>query len=53
MSHAAMPPAVREKRGITNSLLRISVGLENTDDLIQDFEQALQKVEATITTTIK
>lgn len=53
MSHAAMPPTVREKRGITNSLLRISVGLENTDDLIQDFEQALQKIEATITTTTK
>lgn len=53
MSHAAMPPAVREKRGITNSLLRISVGLENTDDLIQDFEQALQKIEATITTATK
>ncbi|MGG3468154.1 cystathionine beta-lyase [Neobacillus pocheonensis] len=41
MSHAAMPQAEREKRGIKNSLLRLSVGLENPDDLIKDFSQAL------------
>ncbi|MGG4198890.1 cystathionine beta-lyase [Peribacillus frigoritolerans] len=41
MSHAAMPADEREKRGITNSLLRLSVGLENPDDLIKDFEAAL------------
>lgn len=45
MSHAAMPPAEREARGITNSLLRLSVGLENPDDLIKDFDQALQKIK--------
>jgi cystathionine beta-lyase len=44
MSHAAMPQAEREKRGITNSLIRLSVGLENPDDLIHDFSQALQHV---------
>jgi cysteine-S-conjugate beta-lyase len=44
MSHAAMPQAEREKRGIKNSLLRLSVGLENPDDLIKDFSQALQLV---------
>ncbi|NHM31823.1 cystathionine beta-lyase [Neobacillus terrae] len=44
MSHAAMPQAEREKRGITNSLLRLSVGLENPDDLIIDFSQALENV---------
>ncbi|MBK5459904.1 cystathionine beta-lyase [Peribacillus sp. TH27] len=38
MSHAAMPADEREKRGITNSLLRLSVGLENPDDLIKDFD---------------
>ena len=43
MSHAAMPAAEREKRGITNSLLRLSVGLENPDDLIKDFDSALKK----------
>jgi cysteine-S-conjugate beta-lyase len=41
MSHGAMPPAEREKRGISNSLLRLSVGLENVDDLIEDFSSAL------------
>ncbi|XJZ29145.1 cystathionine beta-lyase [Bacillota bacterium Lsc_1132] len=44
MSHAAMPQAEREKRGIKNSLLRLSVGLENPDDLINDFSQALDQV---------
>jgi len=44
MSHAAMPADEREKRGITNSLLRLSVGLENPDDLIKDFEAALVNV---------
>lgn len=43
MSHAAMPQAEREKRGIKNSLLRLSVGLENPDDLIKDFSHALAK----------
>ncbi|WP_419960910.1 cystathionine beta-lyase [Psychrobacillus sp. BM2] len=42
MSHAAMPKAEREKRGITDGLLRFSVGLENVDDLIADFAQALE-----------
>jgi len=44
MSHAAMPQEEREKRGITNSLVRLSVGLENPDDLIKDFSQAFVKV---------
>lgn len=45
MSHAAMPQAEREKRGIKNSLIRLSVGLENPNDLIKDFSQALQHVK--------
>lgn len=44
MSHAAMPKAEREKRGITDGLLRFSVGLEHVDDLIADFDQALEVV---------
>ncbi|PIC06302.1 cystathionine gamma-synthase [Anoxybacillus flavithermus] len=44
MSHAAMPKAERLRRGITDGLLRISVGLEAIDDLIADFEQALSYV---------
>lgn len=50
MSHAAIPKDEREKRGITNSLLRLSVGLENPDDLIQDFSQAFEACTAQIST---
>lgn len=50
MSHAAIPRAEREKRGITNSLLRLSVGLENPDDLIQDFSQAFEACKVQIST---
>ena len=35
----------RDERGISNSLLRLSVGLENVNDLISDFENALSYVE--------
>ncbi|MGG0169040.1 aminotransferase class I/II-fold pyridoxal phosphate-dependent enzyme [Paenibacillus dokdonensis] len=42
MSHAAMPAEVRLERGITDGLLRFSVGLEDIDDLIADLDQALQ-----------
>lgn len=42
MSHAAMPAEVRHERGITDGLLRFSVGLEDIDDLIADLEQALE-----------
>lgn len=41
MSHAAMPHEEREKRGISDGLLRLSVGLENPEDLISDIKQAL------------
>ncbi|MCM3111598.1 cystathionine beta-lyase [Lederbergia lenta] len=45
MSHAAMPKDEREKRGITDGLLRLSVGLEDPNDLIRDIEQTLLKIE--------
>ncbi|MBO0588637.1 cystathionine beta-lyase [Sporosarcina sp. E16_8] len=48
MSHAAMPKEQREKRGITDGLLRFSVGLEHVDDLIADFDQALIKANERI-----
>ncbi|MFC0271887.1 cystathionine beta-lyase [Metabacillus herbersteinensis] len=44
MSHAAMPKEEREARGITDGLLRLSVGLENAEDLIKDFEGAFAKL---------
>jgi cystathionine beta-lyase len=42
MSHAAMPPAERDQRGITDTLIRISCGLETAEDLIADFDEALR-----------
>lgn len=44
MTHAAMPKYNRKKAGINNMLLRVSVGLEDKDDLISDLEQAFLKI---------
>lgn len=41
MSHAAMPPAERASRGISDTLIRFSVGLEDVDDLIGDLERLI------------
>lgn len=41
MTHASVPPETRAKLGISDSLVRLSVGIEDTDDLIADLEQAL------------
>ncbi len=43
MSHASMPKAARLKTGITDSLIRLSVGIEDVDDLLADLENALSK----------
>ncbi|ABR49826.1 Cystathionine gamma-synthase [Alkaliphilus metalliredigens QYMF] len=45
MSHAAMPKAQRESLGITENLIRLSVGLEDIKDLIEDFDKALAGAE--------
>lgn len=42
MTHAGMSAEELEKSGITQGMLRLSVGLENTDDLIADIKQALE-----------
>lgn len=42
MSHAAMPPQERLRRGISDGLLRLSVGLEDVNDLKKDFDSALR-----------
>ncbi|MDR3336662.1 MAG: PLP-dependent aspartate aminotransferase family protein [Treponema sp.] len=42
MSHASIPPAERQRLGISDTLIRISVGLEESEDLIADFDQALR-----------
>lgn len=41
MTHASLPKEVREKIGITDELIRVSVGIENVDDLIDDLKQAI------------
>ncbi len=41
MSHAAMPPEEREARGVTDNLVRLSVGLEDTADLIADLDRVI------------
>jgi cystathionine gamma-lyase len=41
MTHASMPAAVRDAMGITADLVRISVGLEDVEDLLDDLRQAL------------
>ena len=41
MTHASIPPAIREEVGISDGLVRLSVGVEDKDDLIADLKQAL------------
>ncbi|HUE84127.1 MAG TPA: cystathionine gamma-synthase [Pyrinomonadaceae bacterium] len=44
MTHASVDVEKRERLGITDGLVRISVGLEDTDDIIADLDQALEKI---------
>ena len=44
MTHASIPPDVRQQTGITDGLVRISVGIEDVEDLIADLDAALAKV---------
>ncbi len=44
-SHAKMSQAERERIGVTDSLLRLSIGLEDEEDLIQDLDIALKKIQ--------
>jgi len=41
MTHASIPKEIREARGVTDGLVRLSVGIEDVEDLIEDVEQAL------------
>lgn len=43
MTHASIPKDVREKMGISDGLVRFSIGLEDTADLLEDFEIALKR----------
>ena len=42
MTHASVPVETRIKLGITDNLIRLSVGLESIEDIIQDVENALK-----------
>ena len=44
MSHGSIPEPLRRAAGITPQLIRLSVGIENVEDLIGDLEQALEAV---------
>jgi cystathionine gamma-lyase len=44
MTHASVPPENRKQLGISDNLVRLSVGIEHPDDLIADLEQALTAV---------
>ncbi len=44
MSHASMTPELRERAGITDDLIRISVGIEHVDDLIADLASAIAAI---------
>ena len=41
MTHASMPKNDRERNGITDSLIRLSVGIEDSADLIKDLDKAI------------
>jgi cystathionine beta-lyase/cystathionine gamma-synthase len=45
-SHAMIPAEERAKMGVTEQMIRLSVGIENADDLIADLEHALEAVAA-------
>ena len=44
MTHAAIPKEEREKSGVVDALIRLSVGIEDVEDLIADLNQALEKI---------
>ncbi|MEX0772177.1 MAG: cystathionine gamma-synthase [Balneolales bacterium] len=44
MTHGSIPKEVREKAGLMDSLIRLSVGIEDVDDLLADLDKALEKI---------
>jgi cystathionine beta-lyase/cystathionine gamma-synthase len=41
MTHASVPKAMRDEMGLTDSLVRLSIGIEDVNDLMADLDQAL------------
>jgi cystathionine beta-lyase len=48
MTHASIPADIRKKVGITDGLIRLSVGIENIADILSDLEQAIGKAAANV-----
>jgi methionine-gamma-lyase len=46
MTHSPYTPEERIEAGISDSLIRISVGLEHVNDLVEDLKQSLDKIES-------
>jgi len=46
MTHASIPKEIREKVGITDGLIRLSVGIEKVDDIIADVNNAINASRA-------
>jgi cystathionine beta-lyase/cystathionine gamma-synthase len=44
MTHASIPKEEREKVGVTDNLVRLSVGIEHIEDLLADLTQALDRI---------
>src|SRR5207244_5696518 len=44
MTHASVPQEMRQRIGVTDDLVRVSVGIEDVDDLKEDLEQALARI---------
>jgi methionine-gamma-lyase len=44
MTHAIVPKHEREKAGITDNLVRLSVGIEDVDDIVDDLKEALARI---------
>jgi cystathionine beta-lyase/cystathionine gamma-synthase len=44
MTHASVPSEMRQRMGVTDGLLRLSVGIEDVEDLYEDLERALARL---------
>jgi cystathionine beta-lyase/cystathionine gamma-synthase len=44
MSHSSVPEEEKRELGLTEGIVRLSVGIEDVEDLISDLEQALEKI---------
>jgi cystathionine beta-lyase len=45
MTHASIPEEIRKQVGITDGLIRLSVGIEDIADILEDLQQAIEKSE--------